>query len=117
MPAGCAERRSRATSQPTAELFPWHEADALTEIFGPHGFTIDVETRELPLTGISAQRVLADEVADHPMWTIARDVLPPGEVTALEAETLAIYTAANTDPSAFRMVSPYVVAHLSRGRR
>lgn len=61
------------------------------------------------------RRRTSRKFSEHPLSVAGRAVLEPrGEAEALRARTLAILTAANEDPAAFRMTSRYVVATARR---
>jgi hypothetical protein len=92
--------------------FPWHERHALDGLFAPHGFSLRLDEHELPFIAASPQEFLETE-AQGPMWVAAHDALGDG-VAAVRDEALAALRAANEDPQAFRVTSPYVIATLSR---
>ncbi len=110
------EALAAATGAPAGPPpFAWHEQDALREVFGPLGFDVELTPRRLAFTSSSAQEFFQSELRDHPMWIAAHALLEPrGEMQALNDRALEIYTAANEDPSGFRVVSEYVVARISR---
>lgn len=110
------EALSAALGTPTGPPpFPWHERDALAGLLGPHGFAVELEEHRLAFTGPSAAAYLDEEFSDHPLSVAGRAVLEPrGEAEALRARMLAILTAANEDPAAFRVTSRYVVATARR---
>ena len=94
--------------------FPWHERDALAELFAPLGFEVTVEEQRLSFTAESPQAYL-DAQAEHPLARAGRTVLEPrGESDALQQRMLAIYEAGNEDPAAFRATSRYVIATAHR---
>jgi SAM-dependent methyltransferase len=94
--------------------FPWHEPEALAELFAPYGFEVAVEEERLAFTAPSPAAYI-DQQADHPLAVAGRAVLGPrGESEALRARMLAIYETANEDPDAFRVTSTYVVATARR---
>jgi SAM-dependent methyltransferase len=94
--------------------FPWHEREALAELFAPHGFEVTVAEECIAFTGRSPDAFL-DQQAGHPLAVAGRAVLDPrGESEALRARMLAIYEAGNEDPDAFRATSRYVVATARR---
>lgn len=95
--------------------FAWHERDALAGLLEPHGFGVELEEHRLAFSGPSAAAYLEEEFSEHPLSVAGRAVLEPrGEAEALRARMLAILTAANEDPAAFRMTSRYVVATARR---
>jgi SAM-dependent methyltransferase len=102
---------------PPAPGFPWHERDALAELFGPHGFGVrDLDEHSISFGARSARDFLEGESANHPLAVTGRAVLEPrGEVAALDQRILAIYEAGNEDPDGFRVTSRYVVATIAAG--
>jgi len=83
-------------------------------VFGPHGFELTVDEDSLALTAPSPQAYL-DEQADGPLAVAGQAVLGPrGASDAVRDRMLAILTAANEDPNAFRVTSRYVVATARR---
>lgn len=122
-PSGAVHRAVRAAGEavrsalgapPGPPPFPWHERDALAELFAPHGFDVAIEEQRLAFTAPSPEAYLAQQ-ADHPLAVAGQAVLAPrGESEALRARMLAIYDAANEDPDAFRVTSTYVVATARR---
>ena len=113
--AGEAVRRALG-APPGPPPFPWHEPAALSDLFGPHGFAVEVEEHGLAFTAASA-RAFVDEQADHPMAVAGREALErSGESAALYERMLAAYEAGNEDPDAFRVTRRYVVATATRPR-
>ena len=105
--------RNALDDPPTAPPFRWHELDALTELFAPHGFEITIDEKRLPFTAPSP-RVYVDEQDRQPASIAGQAVLGPRESQALRKRILAIYEAGNEDPDAFRVTSSYVVATARR---
>lgn len=100
---------------PPAPPFPWHEREALGDLFGPHGFEVTTDEHRIAFTGKSPSAFLDADSANHPLAVAARAVLEPrGEADALRERMIAIYEAANEDPDAFRVTSRYVVATARR---
>ena len=94
--------------------FPWHEAAAIAALFAPHGFEVTLDEDSLAFTAPSPQAYV-DEQAHHPLAIAGRAVLDPrGESDAVRRRMLAILTAANEDPKAFRVTSRYVIATARR---
>jgi len=94
--------------------FPWHDRDALAELFAPHDFEVTVAEERLSFTAPTARAYL-DEQAHHPLAIAGRALLDPrGESDALRNRMLAILEAGNDDPGAFRITSRYVVATARR---
>jgi hypothetical protein len=97
----------------TAPLVPfvWHDLDALTGLLGPHGLTVEVHEHTLAFTAASPEGYAAEELANHPGWVEAREVLEPaGRWASVHVDLTALFAAANEDPAAFRVTSRYVVA-------
>jgi SAM-dependent methyltransferase len=111
--AGAAVRRALG-APPAPPPFPWHEPAALSELFGSHGFAVEVEEHRLSFTAESA-RAFVDQQADHPMAVAGRELLDRrGESAALHERMLAAYEAGNEDPDTFRVTRGYVVATARR---
>jgi hypothetical protein len=99
-----------------AAPFAWHDRGTLTGVFGPHGFSIDLNQEQLAFTAGSAQEFVDTELRVHPGWIAARALLEPrGEMQAVRDRTLEIFESANEDPAGFRVTSRYVVATARRG--
>lgn len=104
----------RATGPSAAASLAWHDAAAVADAFAPYGFSVSSEERELAFTGASPDDYVDVELAEHPMWVLARSVLEPrGEWEALQARSRETFRAANEDPAAFRITSRYVVVTAS----
>ena len=123
VPEGAVHEAVRIAAQTVREAlgapaapppFPWHDADALAGLWGPHGFELTVEEERLAFTAPSAQAYL-DEGSEHPLAVAGRAVLDPrGKSDDLGRRMLEIYEAANEDPDGFRVTSRYVVATARR---
>jgi SAM-dependent methyltransferase len=95
--------------------FPWHERDALAELFAPYGFEVSLSEERISFGARSARDYLEGEFGDHPMWVASKAVLEPrGELEAVQQRALEIMEAANEDPGAFRVTSRYVFATIRR---
>jgi hypothetical protein len=93
------------------------DGDALTEAFGPLGFSLAVERQQLAFVDRSARAFLDAEIEDHPVWVAARAVLEQGgEMQAARDRALEILEAANEDAARFRVSSSYVLVTLTRDR-
>ena len=91
--------------------FAWHERDALTGLFGPHGFEVELSDHELAFGAASAEEYVAGELENHPLWVAGRMQLEArGGLAALRERVIGILSAANEDPGGFRLTSRYVVA-------
>lgn len=95
-------------------LFAWHDSAALTGLFAPYGFEVQVEQRQLAFVGSSPAAYAEQQLDHHPPWVEARELLEPaGRWPDACARVTAAYEAANEDPAAFRVTSRYVVATAS----
>jgi SAM-dependent methyltransferase len=94
--------------------FPWHEPEALAELFGPHGFAVTLAEERIAFTARSPLAYL-EQQQEHPLAVAGQAVLGPrGEADALRERMLAIYEARNEDPDGFQVTSGYVVATARR---
>jgi SAM-dependent methyltransferase len=111
-------RREALTAAGTtggAAAFAWHDTTALSSVFAPHGFSIDVSDQQLAFTAASPQEFVDTELRFHPGWIAARAVLEPrGEMQTVRDRALEIFEAANEDPDGFRITSRYLVATARR---
>jgi SAM-dependent methyltransferase len=112
------ERRelvAEATGEPPAPPpFPWHEADAVAELFGAHGFSVSMEEQTIAFDAPSAREFAEGEFQFHPMWVGVRQKLGDERAEEVRDRGLAIYERANEDPSGFLVTSRYVVAMIRR---
>ncbi len=93
--------------------FAWHAADALDELFGPHGFSVSLEEHTIPFEASSASEFAEGEFEFHPMWVGIREKLGPERAAEVRDRGLATYEKANEDRDAFRVSSRYVVATIT----
>jgi SAM-dependent methyltransferase len=106
---------SKTTGEPPEpEPFPWHEAEALSELFALHGFEVSLEEQTIAFEAASAREFAEGEFEFHPMWVGIRDKLGPERATEVRDRGLAIYEEANEDRSGFRVTSRYVIATITR---
>lgn len=97
--------------------FAWEQRDALLELLGPHGFSVEVTHHALAFTASSAREFLDDQAQHHPMAVAGLGVLEQlGQAQALRARLLAILQDGNEDAGKFRVTSRYVVATARRQR-
>ena len=90
--------------------FAWHDQAAVTSVFAPLGFLIDLHEEQLAFTAASPQEFVDTELRVHPGWIAARAVIEPrGEMQAVRDRALQIFETANEDPAGFRVASSYVV--------
>jgi SAM-dependent methyltransferase len=106
----------RLGSDPVADapMFAWHDEAELTRLFARHGYSVEVEERELAFAAESATAFVEREVAHHPMWVAARRALRSARAfRALTAEAAAVLAEANELAGAFRVTSPYMIVRCS----
>jgi SAM-dependent methyltransferase len=109
------EALAAAAGKTVPPRFAWHEVDAVTELLGPHGFSISATHDRISFTATSAEEFEAREYEVHPMWAVADQVLGPrGELDELRERTLEVFRDANEDPSAFRVSSEYAIVSARR---
>jgi SAM-dependent methyltransferase len=96
---------------PGSMLFAWHDPEALRGLLAPYGFSVAIHDHALAFTGASPEEYADAELADHPGWVEARELLErSGRWEHVRADLIQLFAAANEDPSAFRITSRYVVA-------
>lgn len=102
--------------QPSASPpFPWHEHDALSSLFEPHGFSISISEHLIAFRAPSVDDFMHVEGENHPLAISARPVLEgAGRAEEVREGMRRIYEEANEDPSAFQVTSRYVVAEMER---
>jgi SAM-dependent methyltransferase len=114
--AGNAVRQALGAPEPAP--FAWHDRDALTALFAPHGLRFEVERHDLAFTAPSAKDFLDLEGTNHPVALAGIRVLEQlGQADAVRAQLLAILEEGNEDHERFRITSPYVIAHARRENR
>jgi SAM-dependent methyltransferase len=104
------------TGQPEPSApFPWHERDALVQLFEPHGFSVSLSEHSIPFHAPSVDEFMRIEGENHPIAISARPVLEgAGRAEEVREAMREIYEKANEDPAAFRLTSGYVVAEMER---
>jgi SAM-dependent methyltransferase len=96
---------------PSSVPFSWHDPEALRELLAPHGFSIATHHHALAFTSASPEEYADLQLAHHPAWVEARELLEQsGRWDSARSELIELFASANEDPSAFRMTSRYVVA-------
>jgi SAM-dependent methyltransferase len=111
--AAQAVQRALGTSPPPP--FAWHDRDALTALFGPHGFDVEIDEHAHAFTAESPRAYVESEFESHPLWVSGRALLEPrGEAEAVRERALEILVTRNEDPDGFRVTSRYVVATATR---
>jgi len=95
--------------------FAWEDRAALEGLFGPFGFAVELERAELAFTGPSPEAFVDTWFRDHPLWIADRATLEPhGAMAGVRERTIAVFAAANEDPRALRVTSPYALVTLRR---
>ena len=108
------ETMAEITGQQGEPPFPWHEQPALSELFEPHGRSVELSEHLIAFTASSAREWVEGESRDHPMSVAARPLLEQsGRSEELERRLIEHYESANEDPDAFRVTSRYVVAEIT----
>ena len=125
VPGGPISDAVRLVRQTMAEIldqpagsppFAWHELDAVTDLFEPHGFSASLREHSLPFTAPSVDEFMRIEGENHPLAIEARPVLEgAGRADELREAMRRIYADANEDPDAFKLTSRFVVKELRRG--
>jgi SAM-dependent methyltransferase len=120
-PISDAIRLSRQTlaeirgDPPPSPPFAWHDREALSGLFEPHGFSVSVTEHPLPFHAPSVDEFMRIEGENHPLAQAARPVLEKaGRAEEVREGMRRIYEEGNEDPGAFRITSRYVVAELRR---
>jgi SAM-dependent methyltransferase len=109
--AAAGETVRNALGAPEPERFAWHDPDALTGLFAPHGFAVEVEQHTLAFTAASARDFFEIETTNHPVAVSGLSALARlGQADALRTQLLIILEEGNEHPQQFRITSPYVVA-------
>jgi len=106
---------------PRGDGFAWHERDALVDLFGAQGFEVRVEGHRLAYRARSVDEFIDTEQRNHPIAVSGQTTLEQlGRAEAvrdrMRERIHAILSAANEEPAAFRVSSPYVVATIDRRR-
>jgi SAM-dependent methyltransferase len=96
---------------PSSVPFAWHDPEALRELLAPHGFSIATHDHALAFTGASPEEYADLQIAHHPAWVEARELLEPsGRWEGSRSALIELLAGVNEDTDAFRMTSRYVVA-------
>jgi SAM-dependent methyltransferase len=112
---GAIGRAMAAATGTAPRRFAWHEPDAVRELAEPHGARVTIHEGRLPITAASPEAYFEANEARHPMSLAGRPVLErAGTYPAVRAEVVEILRAANEDPEAFRVHSPYRVIEVHR---
>jgi len=95
--------------------FGWHDREALRGLFGPHGFSIEVEEATLVHGGASLDEYTSDVLDVHPLSVGANALLEQtGEAARLRAQARAILAEANEDPERFAITARYAIVTARR---
>jgi ubiquinone/menaquinone biosynthesis C-methylase UbiE len=122
VPEGAISRAARLTRELTAEVqhralqppFPWHETEAVRELFAPYGLSVSDSVHKISFEAQSAEAFVERGEQNHPTAVAARLALEEaGRADELHEPLLELYRDANEDPSAFRVTSSYVVADIA----
>jgi len=124
IPGGAISQAVRLNREVVAEIlgqpppsppFAWHELEALTALFGPHGFSASLTEHSLSFGAPSVDEFMRIEGENHPLAIAARPVLEgAGRADEVREGMRRIYEEGNEDPEAFRITSRYVVAEITR---
>lgn len=99
--------------------FPWHEQQAVSDLFAPYGFTVSTTTHPIAFTAESPEAAY-DMGQDSPIAVANRSALESAgrgeQVDRIRAEAIEILRQRNQDPLACRVTSVYAV-HLIERRR
>jgi hypothetical protein len=91
--------------------FAWHDPNALAQLLAPYGFTVATQEQALAFTGASPDAYADAELANHPGWVEAPELLEPvGRWEQVRGNLTKLFANANEDPAACRITSRYVVA-------
>jgi SAM-dependent methyltransferase len=119
--ADVAAARRRALAElgdppPGGASFAWHDADALSSLLTPHGFSPPrISEHAIDFRERSVEAFVERELRDHPLWAGARERLEAEErFRAVRSRVAAILGAANEDPQAFKITGRYVIAAAQR---
>jgi SAM-dependent methyltransferase len=110
------ETLAEIVGEPSASPpFAWHELEALSGLFEPHGFSVSLTEHKLAFSAPTIDEFMRIEGENHPLAVASRPVLEEaGRVDEVRDGMRQIYEAANEDPEGFRITSRYVVAELTR---
>jgi hypothetical protein len=104
--------------EPMGPSFAWHDRDALSELMGSHGFSVDIEARSHVFTAASIDDFFRAEFVDHSLGAPSRAMLEArGRIDvqdAIVARTREILLAANEERHGFAVTRPYIVAVAQR---
>jgi SAM-dependent methyltransferase len=120
VPEGAISRAVRITREAMTEAlgepapaprFGWHEQEALSGLFAPHGLKVATSEHRISFTADSAGEFVTREERNHPLAVAAQNVVErAGRGEELRRRLLELYEKSNEDPEGFRVTSSYVVA-------
>jgi SAM-dependent methyltransferase len=112
---GAIGRAIAAATGTAPRRFPWSDPDAVRELAEPHGAWVTLHEGRLPITAASPAAYFDANERQYPMSLAGRPVLEgAGTYGAVRAEALRILSAANENPDAFTVHSPYRVIEIHR---
>jgi SAM-dependent methyltransferase len=101
---------------PPSPPFAWHELEAVSGLFEPHGFEASLSEHSLPFAAPSIDEFMRIEGENHPIAIAARPVLEEaGRAEEVREGMRRIYEQGNESEEGFRITSRYAVAELRRG--
>ena len=103
--------RAAVGGPPPAPGFPWHDEEAVSQLFRRHGMSAASAGRhELVFTAASPEAYLEAERDNHPLAVSGFEVLRrAGKAEEAEERLLQVLNEHNQDPHGFRTTSRYVV--------
>jgi SAM-dependent methyltransferase len=108
----------RALGQQPPPAFAWHDRETLINLFGPHGYSVELEQATLVHGGASVDDYIRDVVDVHPLAVAGHALLEAnGDAQRLRGETRAILAEANEDPERFALTSRYAIVTARPPRR
>ena len=115
MVGACMAMVAAATkAAPGKGPFSWHDPEALTPLFRPHGLAVTAQPHALAFRDDSLRAYLEAELSNHPLALGGFTLLErQGRGEQARERLLAILEDGNEDPDAFRATSRYVVVTAS----
>jgi SAM-dependent methyltransferase len=110
---GVFGRAMAAATGSTPQRFAWHERDAVAEVAGRYGASVDAYDGEIEFSAESPEAYFAAQEESHPMSLATRPLLESaGLYDEVGREGVAVLRGGNLDPTGFRVTSPYRVLEL-----
>lgn len=99
--------------------FGWHELTDVRAAFEPRGFSVTLETHQLPMRAASVEAYV-ERMEKHPSAVTSMEAIADPAVRAEVAGRIRLRMAealesVNEDPDAFVITSPFTVATIRRG--